>query len=101
MEVVVSLRVNERDAVVWKADTIAPDNFSRYIYDTFTQSVEGENTCIWYVNGIEVLRDSYTMIRVVKETEAPTAEPTTEPTTVPTPLPTDLRLATPAPSTTP
>lgn len=101
VDVVVSLRMNGQDAVVWKSDTIAPAASSRYIYGTFSNPVEGENTCIWYINGIEVLRDSYAMIRIPKETEAPTAEPTAVPTIVPTPPSTFMPVASPAPSTNP
>lgn len=97
VDVVVSLRLNGQDAVVWNEDTVAEDQYERYIY-TSADHVEGENICIWYINGIEVLRDSYTMIRVPEETEAPTAEPTAEPTTMPTTLSTFMPFATPAPS---
>ncbi len=77
-EIVVSLSLNGQDAVIWKPDTVASNDLERYIC-TSAKHIEGVNACIWYINGIEVLRGEYTMVNLPEETAEPTAAPTNAP----------------------
>lgn len=76
-DVVVSVSLNGQNAVFWN-DTIAKGNYKSYLYTT-AESLEGQNTCVWYINGIEVLREEYTITSLPEGTAEPTAAPTNTP----------------------
>lgn len=99
-DIILTLVLNGRSAVVWDQITLDANTSQRFIFSGITnQHIEGENVCEWYVNGILVLKDTYTMIRIPEPTpvptEVPTPAPTPEPTATPTAEPTAEPTATP------
>ena len=60
IEVEITLMLNGKQKASWSKTKIEANSFYKFIC-TSPKHIEGINECIWYVNGIEVLRDSYIM----------------------------------------